>query len=67
VPATGDPLGERSACDRAAAYVVGPEHDALGQVTVHIDREGHEIPVVLLGRAHARSDTDLAAGSLVAA
>src|SRR5260370_38116445 len=59
--ATGDPLGKLGARDRAAAHVVGPEHDHLGQVAVHIDRERHEIRVVLLGPADARGHADLAA------
>src|SRR5579859_6480531 len=59
--ATGDPFGKLSARDRAAAHVVGPEHDDLGQIAVHIDRERHEIRVVLLDPADARGHTDLAA------
>src|SRR5580658_1146252 len=59
--ATGDPLRKLSARDRAAAHVVGPEHDYLGQVAVHVDRERHEVRVVLLGPADARGHADLAA------
>lgn len=59
--ATRDPFRELSARDGAATHVVGTEYDALGQVTVHVDRECHEIRVVLSGSAHAGSDADLAA------
>ena len=59
--ATGDPFGKVSARNRATAHVVGPEHDYLGQVAVHVDRERHEIRVVLLGPADARGHADLAA------
>src|SRR5579864_2912447 len=59
--ATGDPLRKLSTCNRAAAHVVGPEHDYLGQVAVHVDRERHEIRVVLLRPADARGHADLAA------
>src|SRR5580658_3855730 len=61
VRATGDPLGKLSTRDRPVAYVVGAEHDHLGQVAVHVDRERHEIRVVLLGPAYARGHADLAA------
>src|SRR5579863_3463629 len=59
--ATSDPLGKPSTGDRAAAHVVGPEHDYLGQVAVQVDRERHEIRVVFLGPADARGHADLAA------
>src|SRR5207248_995645 len=50
-----------SARDRAPAHVAGAEHDALGQVTVHVDRQRHEVRVVFSGPAHARGHADLAA------
>ena len=59
--ATGDPLGKLSSGDRAPPHVVGPEHDALGRVAVHVDRERHEIRVVLFGACDPRGHTDLAA------
>src|SRR5260370_16816525 len=58
VGATRDPLGELSARDRTAAHVFGAEHDALGQVTVHVHRERHEIRVVPLRPPHTPHHTN---------
>src|SRR3984957_14071630 len=61
VRAASDPLRQRSARDRPAAHVTGPEHDALGQIAVHVDGQRHQVGGVFAGTAGPWRHANLAA------